>query len=406
LFCFAKTKPPKRRCGIRNGISYTRGKIMENFTLTKTKGYWHYYCYDKGKRRRFSTGLKNQKRAYQYCIDLERNGRLIPGKETDLITFEDFAKPFFVWGSCPIVTDKIARGYHYSQTLCISNKLSLNKNIMPTFGNLRLTEISEDMVNSWLLNLKNPRIINGKEYRGLANSTANKQLKLLRDILQIAVNRRILQYNPAKSIHKLYDNAKIRGTFSIDEAKQILGHKEYWKSHYAYLASYLSAVTGMRSGEIRALTRENIKGDHIVVEFSFDRTVGKKCTKSDKKRELPIPPEILRELLYWAPDDDGYIFSLTGGKTPLSAWHLLDGLKKAALAAGISKEKFEKRNLCFHSWRHFFNTRLIASGVQGEITRAIVGHESEDMTERYLHLTASDMEVVARVQDELVKVVG
>ena len=67
---------------------------------------------------------------------------------------------------------------------------------------------------------------------------------------------------------------------------------------------------------------------------------------------------------------------------------------------------YKARRLCFHSWRHFFNTRLIAGGIQGEITRAVVGHQSEDMTDRYLHLRRSDMEVVARVQEELVKVVG
>lgn len=68
--------------------------------------------------------------------------------------------------------------------------------------------------------------------------------------------------------------------------------------------------------------------------------------------------------------------------------------------------QYKTRRLCFHSWRHFFNTRLIASGVQGEITRAVVGHQSADMTDQYLHLRRSDMEVVARVQDELLAVVG
>ncbi|MFA6784612.1 MAG: phage integrase SAM-like domain-containing protein [Sphaerochaeta sp.] len=208
---------------------------MDNFTLTKTKGYWYYYCYYQEKRKRFSTGVKNQKRAYQYCLDLERSRRLIPNKETGQITFGEFAKPFYVWGECPIVSDKISRGYHYSQTLCNSNKLCLNKNIIPTFGDLCLSEITEDMVNIWLLDLKNPRMVDEKKYKGIANSTANKQLKLLRDIFSIAVKRRLIETDPAKNVHKLYDNVNRRGSFTLEEAQQILSHKEYWESHFVLL---------------------------------------------------------------------------------------------------------------------------------------------------------------------------
>jgi len=378
---------------------------MDTFSLIKTKGYWYYYCYDKGKRRRFSTGLKNERRAYQYCVDLEKNGRLIPNKESSNTIFEEFAEPFFVWGICPIVTDKIDRDYHYSQTLCNNNRLSMIKNILPTFGKLRLGEITEDMVNTWLLNLKKPRVVNGKNEKGLANSTANKMLKILVDVLDTAVKRKLIRSNPARQIHKLCDQPRKRGTFTVDEAKEILGHREYWTSHLAYLASYLSAVTGMRQGEIRALTAGDIKSDHLEVGHSFDRTVGVKGTKADKVRKIPIPEEIRRELLHWAPEE-GFIFTLTNGRIPVAPDHLLNNLRDAAMKSGISKKELERRNLCFHSWRHFFNTRLIASGVRGEVTRAVVGHESEDMTARYLHLSVSDMESVANVQKELVTLVG
>ncbi|WP_169310050.1 tyrosine-type recombinase/integrase [Parasphaerochaeta coccoides] len=68
---------------------------------------------------------------------------------------------------------------------------------------------------------------------------------------------------------------------------------------------------------------------------------------------------------------------------------------------GITEEERQERGLSFHSWRHFFNTRLIASGVQRAVTRAVVGHESEKMTEHYLHLQPSDMETVMKVQGEI-----
>jgi integrase len=332
---------------------------------------------------------------------LLKEDALIPGRSNKL-TFGEFAEPFWIWDRCPIVTDKILRGYKFSQTLCRNNLHSMRKNILPTFGDYLLTDITPDMVNRWLLSLIRVRIIKDKKYPPLANSTANKMLRILKDMLDVAVKRELIPSNPAKSVHKLADNYRKRGTFTVEEAKRILENKDVWDNPLAWLGSYLSAMTGMRQGEIRALVKEDVKDSYLVITHSYDRTVGTKSTKADKERQIPIPGKLRDELLRWAPEK-GFIFSVDNGVSPVSPDSLLDGLYARLEDLGIDHEK---RNLCFHSWRHFFNTRLIASGVQGEITRAIVGHESEDMTERYLHLTASDMEVVARVQNELVKVVG
>ena len=57
----------------------------------------------------------------------------------------------------------------------------------------------------------------------------------------------------------------------------------------------------------------------------------------------------------------------------------------------------------FHCFRHYFNTKLIAAGINPEKVRAIIGHESEAMTERYLHLRASDMQEITEVQKSLLK---
>lgn len=178
--------------------------------------------------------------------------------------------------------------------------------------------------------------------------------------------------------------------------------KDAWPSALAWLGSYTAAMTGMREGEIRALTREDVNDNHLEVRHSYDVTVGVKSTKADKVRHVPIPAELRDELFRWAPEQ-GFIFSLDGGTTPVGAKYFLDNLYLRMDTLGIP---YKKKRLCYHSWRHFFNTRLIANGVQGEVTRAIVGHQSEDMTELYLHLRRSDMETVAKVQDELVKVVG
>ena len=376
--------------------------MKQQFTLTRVDGVWYYYAYDsKGRRRRYSTGQATKSAATAYCVGLAKDDALIPGRCSRL-TFEEFSAPFWIWGKCPVVTDKIERGYKFSQTLCRNNRGCMEKNILPVFGKLSLTNITQDMVNTWLLGLRKPRVIDGKQERGLANSTANKMLRILREMLDVAVRQGLITSNPAADVRKLADQYKPRGCYTVEEARMILSDKAEWPSVLAWLGSYTAAMTGMREGEIRALTREDIQGDHLEVRHSYDVTVGVKSTKADKIRHVPIPAELRDELLRWAPEQ-GFIFSLDGGTTPVGTKYFLDNLYLRMDTLGIP---YKARRLCFHSWRHFFNTRLIAGGIQGEITRAVVGHQSEDMTDRYLHLRRSDMEVVARVQGELVKVVG
>lgn len=376
--------------------------MRKPYTLTKVNNIWYYLTYDmNGKRRRFSTGQITKSAAHAHCMDLLRNDALIPN-QIKKMTFLDFSEPFWIWETCPIVTDKIERGYRYSQTLCRNNRGSMEKNIIPTFGKYYLSDITPDMVNRWLLGLRHPRKVRGKVYKPLANSTANKMHNMLKDMLEIALRRNLITSNPATGVHKLADNYKVRGCYTVQQARLILSDKDEWNSPLAWLGSYTAALTGMRMGEIRALKREDIKDDHIVIQHSIDRTIGIKSTKTAKTRHVPIPSVLRNELLFWAPEN-GFIFSLDGGTTPVNPDYLLENLYRRMEDLEID---YKTKRLTFHSWRHFFNTRLIASGVQGEITRAVVGHESEDMTERYLHLTAGDMHVVSKVQEELVRVVG
>lgn len=381
------------------------------FTLFKRKTakgvVWYYLAYDDaGERRRYSTGQTSKTAARTYCEALSKMGKLIPDAKDRDVTLAEFSAPFWVWGVCPIVTDKIARGGHYSQTLCKNNRKSMVKNVLPMLGKTKLSKLTPAMINTWLLNLQNPREIKGKMKPGLSNSTANKMLRLLKEMLDTAEAQGLIEKNPCLKVKRLTEHPQRRDSFSLAEAILIL-ERTAWGNDMAWLASYLAASTGMREGEIRSLTKASITPDKITVSHSYDRTIGVKGTKSDKDRDIPITGDLYTQIMRFAPiSDTGFIFSLTGGVSPVSPDFILNALYTRIYAIGITEEMRRKRNLTFHSWRHFFNTRLIASGVQGEITRAVIGHESEEMTERYLHLRTGDMEAVMAVQDEIRKIVG
>ena len=49
------------------------------------------------------------------------------------------------------------------------------------------------------------------------------------------------------------------------------------------------------------------------------------------------------------------------------------------------------RNLCWHTLRHTFASRLVSAGVGLHVVQRLLGHQSIAMVMRYAHLGATDM---------------
>lgn len=377
-------------------------RFREEFTLYKRKLrtgriIWYYHAYDEdGKRISVSTGQTAKARAREYALSLAKQGKLIPQMYKHSISFAEFAKPFWVWEECPYVTDIIKRGGEYSRTFCESNKKSMDKHITSYFGTKRVAKITESEINKWLVDLP--------PSAGVSRATANKMLGLLRIILTEAVKQNIIDKNPADKVKPLIEKANSRDAFTRKEAVALLNDPEKWGNFLSYNASLVCAYTGLRAGEIRALRVCDIHDDRLVISHSWDEKYGLKSTKSGKTREVPIPKLVHDALKEIAPDNpEGFIFSLTGGNSPMSGRVLANALYRKLREIGISEEERKERGLSFHSWRHFFNTQLVAAGVTGEITRAVVGHEDEEMTDHYLHLSADDMGKIVQIQRSLLE---
>lgn len=87
------------------------------------------------------------------------------------------------------------------------------------------------------------------------------------------------------------------------------------------------------------------------------------------------------------------------GDKPIDFQFINMRLHKVLEANGID---WRAEGLSFHSFRHFFNTRLVANGLNGELVRTTVGHENQDMTKHYLRLVPSDLNTVMDVAKRIV----
>lgn len=355
--------------------------------MRRSNGYYYYWVYDKFNRRIYrSTGQKTRARAMDVAMRRWKDGALLDVPKPVFHSFSDYASGFWDWGTCPIIQDKIRRGGHYSREMAASNAKITDKHITPFFRGVLLEEITPRMVTDWLLRLP--------AEHGISNKTSNNVLTIFRQILDAAVADGLIDRNPAKLIKPLVkDHRARRGCYTVAQIRQLFS--ETWEPVHIYAMCRLAAMTGMRLGEVQALTRKQIKDGYLDVNASWAKKEGRKTTKSGYGRVVPLDPDtmaLLRSIL--PPDEENLLFTQNGSE-PISGNTVRRYLTQRMDELGID---WKAEGLMFHSFRHFFNTRLVAAGIDGQQIRAVVGHESEDMTEHYLHLSAEDMECIRAVQ--------
>ncbi|MDR2500793.1 MAG: site-specific integrase [Treponema sp.] len=152
----------------------------------------------------------------------------------------------------------------------------------------------------------------------------------------------------------------------------------------------VTVSAGLRSGEIRALHREqvSIPNSGMVIDRAVDDRgeIGplKKATKEDSRSRAVIIPEItLRILERWlrrtpdCPDYPGLIFSYHG--KPIANYYILDRFRYGLQNAGID---YETRRLTVHCLRYTYNTRM-RTLLSEQVLREFVGHRSVAMTDHY-----------------------
>lgn len=262
----------------------------------------------------------------------------------------------------------------------------------------------------------------------LSNATVKRVVQSMSVPLKEATRKKWIAHNPMDGVEAIANSYKERGIYSIEEIHKILDRlyekgtagvsevrktrssKNIWKEKpqtvkinlKPYLAVMLAAYTGMRSGEIRALRSEQMRivNDDFCI-ITVDRAVndyaGEKSTKGKRTRSVPIPRSLYDLLMQEAQSNphggSNLVFwSKKSATNPVSTNFLVNQLYKAQEAIGITEKQRLERNLDFHSLRHTFNTNL-RGRVSEKALRAVVGHESVEMSDRYTH--ESDEELLS-----------
>jgi integrase len=359
--------------------------------LASGKKVYYYQCYDcKGNRQwAKSTGQSKKTEAIAFCMRLFKDGQLIPEKKS--VLFSEFSVGWWGINTCRYLKWRELHEPLTKSTITI-HKNNFHRNIKDYFAKYRLNEITPEIIETWLLDLKD---------KGLMPSTINLQLKTLRMMIGEAFRLKLINSNPSKEVKEVKSEETKRIILSVEEAKKLFPLDWYnvWETKIVYIAHKIGACTGIRISEMLGLKREHIFENYICVKGQYTAFGYVENTKTKHNRNIPITSLMraeLEELL--AVNGDGYVFSENSGETPIGREKIHRQFAKALEKIGINRKEQLERKLSYHAWRHFLNTLLRMSNVADSKVQSVTGHRSMRMTEHYTHFDSRQFTEVVDVQ--------
>ena len=237
------------------------------------------------------------------------------------------------------------------------NQIYIYKKVDAQFGKMQVSRITRLAVKEYLNAMP------------VKNKTKKDYLFCIKGVLDIAIDDAAIENNVALGItFKREEKQKVE-VFSNEEVAKLLKHAEPMLRNYLAVALY----TGMRTGEILGLMRQDIHKNHIEVRRSISK--GRITTPKTlgSVRDVPIFDELRpyiedqlkRSTSLYLFDNDGHY--LKDGDFFRKRW------RRVIKETGIPHRKM-------YATRHTFITNMLNSG-KFKIMQiaAIVGHNSPQM---------------------------
>lgn len=323
------------------------------------------YCDKEGRRQRYSRDASVQT-ATGARAEADRLKRLAvetgsPYSRARAVTFATFVETKFRTLHMPAHCRPATRERY---------EALFRQGVLTAFGTKRLDEITAADVRAYAAELA----LRGVQARG--------HLSLVRTVLRSAVELGALETLPALPPLPR-QGKKLPDAPSDEDVTALLTNAHGWLR----VAIALSVFAGLRMGEVRALEVRDVdfKRGRILVRHALSANEVMP-PKSGHERPVPLAPElhsILEEAVRLKLPQARIVVN-SRGSTP-SRQHVLTVLKALEQRSGV-------RAWSYHSLRHYFCSTLIRRGASVEAVRLLAGHSKLDVTQRYVHATAADLQ--------------
>lgn len=216
--------------------------------------------------------------------------------------------------------------------------------------------------------------------QGLAPATIKHVLVLFRQIWNKAVKWGITKLeNPIRAVSLPRVQNRRERFLTEGEAQALLSELDL-VSHQLFEMALLSLQTGMRAGEIFALTWSDVDVDTQTISVPLVRGGIKRSGRRVYMNRTVS--RLFVEKQMGGPED--LIFPTQAGEQRSKVNRSFRStVKRLGLNSGIS----DRRNLVtFHTLRHTFASWLAMKGIPLITIKELMGHSTLAMTERYSHL--------------------
>lgn len=341
----------------------------------KTTGLWMAQWYEtdaygqkrRCKKRGFKTAREAKKYEYEKSLQIEGSMNMF---------LKDFVNVYF--------EDK---KNELKQRTRENKRDMINRHIIPYFGDLKINDITPAQIIKWQ---------NIMQTKGYSESYLRMLQNQLTCLFTHATRIYDLQNNPCKKVKRMGKSDSRSLTFwTIDEYEQFISTFE--KQDKYYLLFEILFWTGMREGELLALTKGDVDFDNnqVRVNKTYYRTNGEDVITTPKTeqsiRTIDIPNFLKNEIKeycerkYEFPDDERLF--------PIAAEAVQHKMKRMIEKAGVPKIRV-------HDIRHSHVSYLINQGVEPLIIKERLGHKDIKITlNTYGHLYPNQQKQVAEMLD-------
>jgi len=307
------------------------------------------------------------------------------GQVTAVVKFEDFARQWFKEYAEKKLKLQTIRGYH-----------NLEPRIYKAIGYLRMDKINTRTLQKFINDISDENKPEGRTKLGgkLSAKTIKLHLSLISNIFNYAIKQQMVSVNPCTNVALPAPDKKEQDIYTVEEAQKLLfllsQEPENELKHVLFFS--MAMFTGFRRGELLGLEYKDFDFNNKIVTINRTSNYYEKVgtyTDSPKTKKsqrcLRLNDDLIALILKfrdWQDKERARLGSQWVNTDRLfTQWN---GLPMGHNAPQLFFKRFCKktgmRYINVHSWRHFFASALINSGLDVVSVQNCLGHVSPLVT--------------------------
>jgi len=322
------------------------------------------FCINIGEHSNFGISVQDARQIvgeYKLILARGKNPASDKNKSISELTFEQYSTQYL----------------EYSRSQKMSwrdEQYKIDKCLLPVWGKLRLSAIST----------KEIALLHAKEKVRTSTCTANHLFSTIRAMFNRAVHWGLLEVSPCRGLIKFREDALRERYLSREEIPRFIKALALEDDTLSKAAILLLLFTGCRRNEILSMQWSQVRLDEGRIYLPV--------TKNGKSRTVHLnvkASQVLEELSLMRCESDRtrnsqFVFPSRQGTNKGYLFDLRKPLLKACAISGIE-------NFRTHDLRHTFASIAVSSGADLYAVQRLLGHSDISMTQRYAHLSSSDL---------------